>query len=277
MLQQQPLTSLLMLTSMPLLALALLFCLVHPRQGASCAAGEPLKLTAQASRRNVNRNNLKFATPPLPLNLSFSGTTGTQTRTSISPPVLNVTSLTGSGTVSSSGSEVNGMNGVYTLSPTLDSHGNEYWTKSGYYCFWDGVSTNSWWINESLGSIGQGSHLSGSYAAGPKGSYAGGAGNPAQWNGSGVTITSFVPNQALTIAGLSGGAANISNVVTTATATTFTISRTIFSAEAGGTFYSAAGDFSDSANPVNLTTAFPIPITASMFGVIARRLPPIYF
>ena len=71
----------------------------------------------------------------------------------------------------------------------------------------------------------------------------------------------YTPNQGLTVAGLSGGAVNVSNVTTSGTITTAMLSRAVASGETGGTLSGVAGAFMDSASPANPCAAFSIPLT----------------
>lgn len=261
-----------MLGVIPILAFLLLAHLSHARRETSHPIVRPARVVAQADPRIVHRKILSMSTSPQPLNLSFSGTTGTLTWTTISPPVVPVIVTTV--VVSGGGDSPSNGNYVQCTGGNATYNGAIQYTNGTHYIAY--ASGTTWGIFVALGASGVPVYYS--YAGTPTGVPSSG------WVVAGghtpvpVVSGTFGSSQGLTITGLSGGAVTISSVATTSTTTTFTISRSISSTETGETFYSAAGDFSDSATTANFTTAFSIPITASMFGVVAvRRRPPIYF
>ena len=219
-------------------------------------------------------------TAPTPLALSFFGTAGTLTWTEAgSPPVLNAPGLT---SINVAGAGTSAANGNYTIQSSPDAYGCKYFQlgSSEFIYYNTSVPATPAWA---LGTILNGYHFSGAptnSAWGVQYGVSGGAASSFPISGwatffASNPVPTFTPNngttvwqanQGLTITGLSGGAVTISNVVTTGTATTFTISRTILSSETGGTFFGATAAFSDSASPPNQAAAFSIPITSSAFG-----------
>ena len=227
-------------------------------------------------------------TAPVPNTLSFNGTTGTLTWTETgSPPVLQVDTYS----VSASGAGSSGDNITYIRSTTPDAFGDPFFrdASSGKGI----VYANSQYQIRgvvSVAGVASGSYeyfgpsnspaltfpLTGWTTTGSTGIAGSGTGNAPTFTAVGGT-TMWGADQGLsfsttggTAGQLSGGAVTISNVVTSGTTTTFTTSRAIASSETGN-FIGAAGAFSDSANPANLTAAFSIPITSSSFATPPAR------
>lgn len=196
------------------------------------------------------------------LTLSFSGTTGTLSWSTASPPVVqNITSLPKSITLSGGG-EAPGVNGIYTPAPAPNAifgGTTQYVNPGGYYI---NFGFNGGWSVSN--APGQGYLI-----------YLLGAGTVTQFPASGRATTptgdfnGALPyplfNTGLIISGLSGGTLIIGNVTTTGTTTTFTTSRAIGSAETGGSLSCVAGAFQDSTATPNANAAFTIPIVPSQF------------
>lgn len=253
---------------------------VHPEAAAAHPEAAAAHRKAAAHSKRKKNFAMSDTTAPVPNTLSFSGTTGTITWTETqSQPVQNGgSSFTATGAGGSSDPSAPG-NGIFKQAPSpYNAFENEtQWYNGTYYIYNDGngylrmstlpnkqaqqetvlydadaFSNNAFPLSGWHTGFYEGVNLTGTAPA------------PTFTPNAGTVV--FDGTQGLTITGLSGGAITVSNVVTSGTTTTFTISRTIASAETGGTFSGAASAFCDSAGPVNLTAAFTIPITGSMIG-----------
>ena len=199
-------------------------------------------------------------TPPVPLSVTVHGNTGTLTWTETgSPPVLQAAQ----GVFTDTNAGIAADRGTFTYASGVDANGNKYVTNgqtgtSLRYGFYS-PGSNEWQIGPTLlgGSqdyVGTPGQAPGTFPL--TGWNITGSGSPAP------IFTGFNANQGLsfsttggTAGQLSGGAVTISNVVTSGTTTTFTLSRTVANTETG-TLSGAAGAFTDSASPPNATAAF---------------------
>lgn len=183
-------------------------------------------------------------TAPVPLSAVVHGNAGTLTWTETgSPPVLDV--LGGTVSVAISQQPQNPPTSfnwsIYVGSSLKDTAPNSGTAgPNGWRVTWSGNSPTTCTVYVP-GNVNTSAGI-GVYINTPTGVFAGNV--------------SYVVPPRLSITGLSGGVVTISNIVTSGTTTTFIISRILATAETGGTLSGAAGAFTDSASPANVTAAF---------------------
>ena len=208
------------------------------------------------------------AVAPVPASAVVKGNVLTLTWNTPSPPIVLAPSLQ-SITVTNAGTVAD--QGVYSLASGLDSNGGHYLSngKSGA----DARQLFSYRGAWNLGSFNNGADYAStpSNLSDPQNSLYfpvdGWVENPGRGL---LPVPTFIltggpnifgPNQGLIISGLSGGAVTVSNVTTSGTTTTATLSRSVAFTETGGTLSGQAGAFTDSASPPNTCMAFSIPLS----------------
>ncbi len=259
----------------------------------SAAASVPLGTGYKLTTRGDSSNFVATAffdvvipsdtTAPVPLSATVNGNQLTIIWTETgSSPVLQVP-LGLPDTVSAAGAGVSVDNATYTRSTTVDFLGNLYYRNSttGRGIDFGSIigGTSGWRLYNGLnadGSIAGSRDYESPTCTFPNfplsgwSNAAGGAAPPPTFTRS--SGGQYTPNQGLSISGLSGGAVTISNVVTSGTTTTATLSRVIAAGETGGTLSGAAGAFSDSASTPNYTAAFSLSITVATPATAPRNL-----